>query len=780
MNGGLDGLLRSRAAGNPNAELLRFTDGTRWTVGDVDACVSDIAAVLREAGIQPGDRVAVQARNSPTLPLMLFAAARCGAVLVPVNPTYRESDLLHVLGDSQCVLTVVDDDLAADCIRAAALLPMPPQVIAASELMARCSTTQPPALQIDVDDSTVLSLQYTSGTTGMPKACILTQGYWLTIGAVAAEAFALTSGDVVLTAQAFTYMDPQWSLVMCLHAGVPLVVLPRFSASGFWASVVEHEVTVFYLMGAMATMLLRQEPSVEESTHRVRLAMASGIPPSLHAEMESRWGIPWREAFGMTETGVDLIVPANDTQSVGTGDLGQPIASKRIRILTPDGTPARVDEPGELQVWGEPMMLGYWRRPQETARVIQDGWLHTGDLVVKGVDGRLRIVGRLKEMVRRSGENIAAAEVEDILVAHEDVLAAAVIPVADEVRGEEVAAVLAITAGVPRTPELAKAVREHVRAHLADFKVPRYVVLLDEVPMTSSGKVAKSAILQDWDRLAALTFDHEQPWRDVEYVVAEGIATITLNRPAVLNALRQRTFEELAQALDCSAADPTVRVVVITGRGRAFSAGQDLDELAARFDRPEGQSGPGLGEEEIHAVLASMQGVTARLLDHPRPTIAALNGVAVGAGAELAVACDVRIAHSDTRIGFVEAARGLFQTNGITWLLPRIIGLSRALELMMTAELLSAEQAERMGLVNRLASPDDFDHIVHEFAAGVATNAPLSVSQAMRLIRGAYDHSLSTAMDLEATATARCLRSDDVREGTRAFHEGRPPTYAGN
>jgi enoyl-CoA hydratase/carnithine racemase len=143
------------------------------------------------------------------------------------------------------------------------------------------------------------------------------------------------------------------------------------------------------------------------------------------------------------------------------------------------------------------------------------------------------------------------------------------------------------------------------------------------------------------------------------------------------------------------------------------------------------------------------------------------------------MACDVRIASRAARIGFVEAARGLCQTNGVTWLLPRIVGSARALELIMTAQLLSADDAERIGLVNRVAEADDFTQAVRAFTATVTANAPLSVSEAIRLVRTSYDHGIDRAMDLEVAATARCLASEDVREGTRAFHEGRNPTYQG-
>ena len=769
---GLVGLLRARAASAPDAPLLRFDDGPTFTVGEFDARTDAAAARLAAAGVGPGDRVCVQARNTPTFPLLWLAAAKLGAVVVPAHAGYRAADLRHVLDDSGSVLMVADDDLVEACAPVAAEVPTVRAVVRASDLTGPGEDGAPTAA---VEDSTLLNLQYTSGTTGEPKACMLTQGYWVRLGAIAAEALGLGAGDVVLTAQPFTYMDPQWCLVMCLHAGVPLVVLPRFSASTFWDSVVQHGVTTFYVVGAMATMLLRQPASDADRAHAVRLVVASGIPPALHAELEGRWGAPWREAFGMTETGVDLVVPAGDAASVGTGDIGVPVSSKRIRVVRPDGTDAEIGEAGELQVSGEPMMLGYWNRREATAQTLVDGWLRTGDLACRGADGRLRIVGRLKDMVRRSGENVSAAEVENVIATHPDVTAAAVIAAPDAVRGEEVAAVVALRAGTRHSALVADAIRDVVRAQLADFKVPRYVVLLDALPMTSSGKVAKAELSADWDRLAVLADDATAPLTDLRYEVRDGVATIELDRPEVLNAIRKQTIAELAAALSASAVDPAVRVVLVTGRGRAFCAGQDLDELADQLAAGDDEA----VRADALVALERMQEITRILLAHPRPTVAAINGVAVGAGAELAMACDVRFAASDARIGFVEAARGLFQTNGVTWLLPRIVGLARALELVAAAELVTADRAERIGLVNRAVGPDDLLDTAAAFAARVAANAPVSVSQAVDLVRRAYDHGVEEAMALEVAATARCLATEDVREGTRAFHEGRPPTYQG-
>ena len=153
--------------------------------------------------------------------------------------------------------------------------------------------------------------------------------------------------------------------------------------------------------------------------------------------------------------------------------------------------------------------------------------------------------------------------------------------------------------------------------------------------------------------------------------------------------------------------------------------------------------------------------------------------VAVGAGAELAVACDIRLAADTARIGFVEAARGLFQTNGVTWLLPRILGLSKAMELLVTADVVDADEAVRIGLVARVSTPESFPADVAAFAMRIAANAPLSVGQAVGIVRSTFDHSIDEAMALEVAATARCMASSDLREGTAAFHEGRVPSYEG-
>ncbi|MEV0585548.1 AMP-binding protein [Nonomuraea sp. NPDC050310] len=481
----LGDLLRRRAAAAGDLPLFVF-EGVTTTVAEVDRRTDRLAALLRERGVAPGDRVAVMMPNGIGFPVAWLALAKLGAVMVPVNIAYRRADLAHVINDSGASLALAGNAEAAE-----ALIETGIEVGLldhADAGRARCqvrgvfdasATSQDPAAEpfemADVGPDDLVNLQYTSGTTGFPKGCMLTHGYWLRLAELAAAVAGTREGDVDLTAQPFSYMDPQWNTVLCLMTGIPLVILPRFSATTFWRSVREHRVTFFYLLGTMPVYLLKQPEDPLDRTHDVRLVLCSGIDPGLHAVLEERWGAPWREAYGSTETGVDLAVPREDAGCVGSGSVGLPVRGKEVKIVD-----------GELLVRGEPMMLGYWNAPEATAEKIRNRWLHTGDLAWQDERGHLHLAGRRKDMIRRSGENIAAAEVETVLARHPAVRAAAVVPIPDELRGEEVKAFVQVSRAVP-PEELVAFVRER----LAAFKVPRYIEFVAELPMTPSERVAK-------------------------------------------------------------------------------------------------------------------------------------------------------------------------------------------------------------------------------------------------------------------------------------------------
>lgn len=461
-------VLDAAAAAHPDRPAWTFDlgDGSPETLtyGEVAARSASYAQALRERGVGPGDRVGVMLGNTPEFPLAWLALMRLGAAMVPLNPRYGPTDLRHVVEDAGAGLVLawpaqhaLVGDLAA--------------VLEPSRLVPSGTWTQGP-----VDPAAVVNVQYTSGTTGRPKGCLLTHRYWTTLaGSMVAEFPRVADEDVLLTAQPFHYVDPQWNVVTALVAGAHLVALDGFHPSTFWSKVREHEVTYFYCLAAMPTLLLRMPPDPLDRTHRVRAVQCSAIPTALHAELEERWGVPWFEAFGMTETGADIRVGSDDHDAlVGSGCLGRPAAHREVRLVE-----------GELWLRGPGMMEGYLGHPSPFR---EDGWFPTGDLARLDDDGRVYLTGRLKDMIRRSGENIAAREVEDVLLTHPAVRLAAVVGVPDEIRGEEVKAYVVAPGTAPDELDA------WCRDRLAGFKVPRFWEFRDDLPLTASHRVAKALL----------------------------------------------------------------------------------------------------------------------------------------------------------------------------------------------------------------------------------------------------------------------------------------------
>ena len=503
----LTGLLAHRAEDAPNREFLRFGDWS-WTFGEIDAWTSRLAHRLIEAdGIEPGDRVAIMLPNVVHWPVAWLASLKAGAIVVPINSSYRRADLAFVLRDSGARLVVTDGEhapLVAEVRSQDAGLAGVRILDVADDGHESFPDTVPPRA---VDGTTLANLQYTSGTTGFPKACMLTHDYWTRLGWICAGVTGLGRDDVLLTAQPFSYMDPQWNTALALTIGAPLVVLPRFSASTFMADVRRHRATFFYVLGSMPTLISKQPASPEDRDNDLRMVFCSAIPVGLHAQLEERWGAPWREVYGMTESGIDLYTPFDDDTVVGTGTLGQPVATKRARVVRPDGADVPDGEPGELIIAGAPMMSGYWNRPEATAEVLRDGWLHTGDLVVRHPDGGIRIVGRIKDMVRRGGENVASVEVEAALERDDRVLGAAVVAEPDEVLGEAVKAFIQLRPGVPGDDATAASIVARAGSQLARFKVPRYVEFVDDFPRTPSERVSKPALKARAAEQPGITYD---------------------------------------------------------------------------------------------------------------------------------------------------------------------------------------------------------------------------------------------------------------------------------
>jgi len=259
---------------------------------------------------------------------------------------------------------------------------------------------------------------------------------------------------------------------------------------------------------------------------------------------------------------------------------------------------------------------------------------------------------------------------------------------------------------------------------------------------------------------------------DILYEKKDSVAIATFNRPAVLNAFRQATLREFISILDDVKADDSVRVLIITGNGRAFSAGIDLKEMAY-------PSSDSLTLKQAYDELQAIQDVTRRMVHLPKIIIAAVNGIAIGIGVETALASDIRFAAEEATFAFTEVKRALFETNGVMYILPRLVGQGRAMQVLLTGEKILGQEALNIGLVTRVIAQERLLDAAMDMAHTIAANAPISVRLIKQTMQRTYDLDLEAMMQLEVDGMLQCFRSEDLVEGFTAFLEKRSPVYKG-
>jgi crotonobetaine/carnitine-CoA ligase len=498
----VEALERATSSWPEKTALTSDASGETLSYRELDRRTAQYAAALAELGVGAGDRVGVCLPNGLAYPVIWLALAKLRAAMVPVNRQYKHADARHVLEHSGARIVVTNSELAGvfrECVAQGLEL----RAIASLDgggdgvtLLLLRDTAAIEVMGLPRGDDTV-NVQYSSGTTGKPKGCLLSHRYWLTIAQKNVEiAPAIAHEDVLLTAQPFSYMDPQWNLAASLLVGASLVILDGFHPTTFWERVRYYRATFLYVIGAMPTLMLKMPEAPSDRQHAVARIYCSAIPQSRHAELEERFGAPWFETYGMTEVGgVCAVTPEDHDALVGSGCIGTPNDYREIRVVDAGDDVVRPGTRGELVVRGVGLMDRYLDDDDENARAFRNGWFHTGDIVVEDNKGRLYFVGRIKDMIRRSGENIAAAEVEEVLQRHPQVRIAACVAVPDDLRGEEIWAVV-VPADIEAPPDIA-ALQEFCGTHLARFKVPRYWEIRATLPLTPSARVEKGSLRQE-------------------------------------------------------------------------------------------------------------------------------------------------------------------------------------------------------------------------------------------------------------------------------------------
>jgi acyl-CoA synthetase (AMP-forming)/AMP-acid ligase II len=462
--------------------------------------VEAIKARLQAAGYGAGHRVAVALDNRPEFFLYFLALNSLGISIVPLNGAMSVRELSFVLAHSDVALAVTHAGHAAH-VRACLSSSAPLHIVEQEHSGIPGTALSPVASPGEA------SLLYTSGTTGTPKGCILTNDYFLEVGRLytGLGGYCQFDGarDRLATPLPVTHMNAlAVSFMAMLMTGGCLIQLDRFHPSTWWHSLRTSRATAFHYLGVMPAMLLTAPASnADDFAGALRFGFGAGVDPRHHAAFEARFGVPLIEAWAMTETGAGAWISANrEPRHVGQRCFGKPLRGLEYRIVDDAGTDVAPGSVGELLVRHDGadsrrgFFAGYYKDERATEQAWTGGWFHTGDLVRIAEDGCFFFVDRSKNVIRRSGENIAAVEVESALQAHPDVLASAVCPVPDEVRGEEVFAFVVLRSSVPRSLETAAQLHSHCQQALAYYKAPGYVAFREDLPQTASQKLARAQI----------------------------------------------------------------------------------------------------------------------------------------------------------------------------------------------------------------------------------------------------------------------------------------------
>ena len=481
-------------------------DGRDITYGEAAAAVEALVALYRAGGYGLGHRVALAMENRPEHFFHLLAFSALGISAVPVNPEYTHDEMLYQMSHSEADLAIALPGRMAgiEAVGKARGTALP--VVDAVTLPASLPRAPRPPRNTKPDRATELGLYYTSGTTGRPKGCIATNDYFLKAGQCYLEVtrqgiVAITDGEErLLNPLPLYHMNSGILSFTAMILSKNCQIQPdRFHPSSWWYEVAESRASIIHYLGVVPPMLLNQPESADEKRHRVRWGLGAGIEPELHAQFEARFGFPIAEGWGMTETG-RIFAATEEPRHIDTRAFGRPNARMEGRIVDESDSELPRGVAGELLVRApgpdprDGFFAGYLKDEPATEEAWRGGWFHTGDTVIQRADGMFIFVDRQKNIIRRSGENIAAAEVEACIAGDERVAQIAVIAAPDELREEEVMACIVPMPGCAGDEALADDLMALCLEKLAYYKAPGWWLFLESLPTTGTQKVQKTEI----------------------------------------------------------------------------------------------------------------------------------------------------------------------------------------------------------------------------------------------------------------------------------------------
>ena len=494
-------------------------DRTSLTYGQFADQTRRCASALASFGVEQGSHVAVMLPSVPAFAITWMALARLGAVMVPVNTRFTGREVDHALRESDAEVLVIDRDYldvfqqiegpAAPVQRSRTIVHGEPVPGYPNTWQAMVNAASPAARpRRDVDRDQLASIQFTSGSTSFPKGCMLSHRYWLVIGSVRRRQGPPVSR--LLVDLPFHYMGGQWRFVMAMYAGATCFVARQASVNRLLDRLIGFGIDFCTVTSALGK--LGDDPRYRDTA--LRWVISAGLNKDFHRELERRLRAPIREVYGSTEAGSTLSVPVDAAEMVGSGTCGVPVAFRKCAIVDREGWEVPVGQSGELWISGPAMMQGYYKRPDATSEAMHGEWLKSGDVFRRDRDGYHFLLGRIKDVIRRSGENISASEIETTLEGMPEILEVAAVAVPDATRGEEVKIYVALRPGYRTQDVPPSRILAFSQERLAKFKLPRYLEYLDRLPRTASGKISKQDLRGTGQDLRDRSFDFvESRWR---------------------------------------------------------------------------------------------------------------------------------------------------------------------------------------------------------------------------------------------------------------------------
>lgn len=507
-------MLQRRADEFPAKVLVECGSATRTAEEQVEI-VASTSGALQHRGISSGDRVAILSANSLQMLDVMLAAAWIGAVAVPLNTALTASQLRHALSNSEARLICVDGEglrslhSLEDYAQLTAVWTLDGSGAGEGIVKGLSVTPMPQGVEAvapaEIAPGETAAILYTSGTTGPAKGvlCPHAQFYWW--GKNVANHMGFTADDVLFTTLPLFHTNALNAFMQAVVSGATFVFTEKFSASSFWKQAAESGATFTYLLGAMVGILLNRPEEEYQPEHRVRAALSPATPSHMLGEFRDRFGVMLLDGFGSTETNFVIGVHPCEQRP---GYMGVQLEGFEVRVADEDGNELPDGTAGELLLRSDQpaaFAKGYFKMSEETVKAWDDLWFHTGDRVVRENDGWFRFVDRIKDIIRRRGENVSSLEVEETTRTHDAVIDAAAYAVASDLGEEEVQLSVQLRTGAEVEPE---ELISFLEPRLPYFAVPRYLTFEKDLPRTANGKVSKAAlraqadVLPRWDRQA--------------------------------------------------------------------------------------------------------------------------------------------------------------------------------------------------------------------------------------------------------------------------------------